>query len=692
MAARLREDAYRPRALFERFRLTVLATTDDPASDLGVHAALAADPTWSGRVIPTFRPDRYLEPAQPGWREAVARLGEVADVDTGGYAGYLRALEQRRRYFVAHGATSADHSHADVRTDPLAPGDAARIYRAALTGEVTRDEEVAFRRNMLLEMARMSCEDGLVMTLHPGVRRSHHRPTFERFGADTGHDIPIRTEFTDALRPPLERFGTHPGFHLVVFTVDETVWSRELAPLAGFYPSVYVGVPWWFLDAPDAIRRFRAAVTETAGFSRTSGFVDDTRAFCSIPARHDMSRRVDAGVLARLVAEHRLNEEEAVYWGISAFTGRTSSPVVEQLNEQGGLYTLVSRAGDGDRFEVLSSLCRAHVAPDHDAWLGYFEAPELAAVTITVTEAGYLRGANGGLDVEHPEVQADVEVLRRDPTGFVRTAPARLVAGIAARRRADARPFTLVPCDHTPGNGALAQRVVHDLAGLIDAALAAWMKDSVAVVTTMVDRITPRAGPQDIHTVIKRTGLDDRCPFVSEPFHEWVLSGGFPAARPRWEDAGAIFTDDVTPYEHRKLWLLNCAHALLAYAGSIRGHTTVAEAVADETCRSWLEEWWAVASPRLDQPAEEVAAYRGALLERFANARMHDRLDRITADGSQKLQIRILPVLRAERAAGRVPEGATRVLDWLDPKLGADGDVVAAVVDQCQQLAQQSPR
>jgi glucuronate isomerase len=169
-------------------------------------------------------------------------------------------------------------------------------------------------------MARMSSEDGLVMTLHPGVRRNHHTPAFERFGPDTGHDIPIQIELTDALRPLLERFGTHPGFHLVVFTVDETVWSRELAPLAGFYPSVYVGVPWWFLDAPDAMRRFHAAVTETAGFSRLSGFVDDTRAFCSIPARHDASRRIDAGVLARLVAEHRLGEDEAVETAVALVT------------------------------------------------------------------------------------------------------------------------------------------------------------------------------------------------------------------------------------------------------------------------------------------------------------------------------------------------------------------------------------
>jgi glucuronate isomerase len=322
VAERLGQDAYRPRALFERFRITVLATTDDPCSDLAAHAALVADPAWSGRVIPTFRPDRYLEPSQPGWRDAVARLGEAADIDTGEYAGYVRALEQRRRHFIAHGGKSADHSHPDVRTDPLELGEAARIYRAALAGDATAEEALAFRRHMLLEMARMSCEDGLVMTLHPGVRRNHHRLTFERFGADTGHDIPIRIEFTDALRPLLERFGTHPGFHLVVFTVDETVFSRELAPLAGFYPSVYVGVPWWFLDAPDAIRRFRAAVTETAGFSRTSGFVDDTRAFCSIPARHDMSRRIDAGFLARLVAERRLDEAEALETAADLVTGR----------------------------------------------------------------------------------------------------------------------------------------------------------------------------------------------------------------------------------------------------------------------------------------------------------------------------------------------------------------------------------
>jgi glucuronate isomerase len=322
IADRLAKDDYRPRALYDRFRLQVLATTDDPADDLTAHATLAADSTLPGRVIPTFRPDRYLEPAQPGWREAVGHLSEAADIDTGDYTGLVRALEVRRQYFIEHGAVSADHSHLDVRTDPLPPAEADRIYRAAQRGQATEAESVSLRRHLLLEMARMSCDDGLVMTLHPGIHRGHHGPTTAAFGPDTGNDIPTRVEFTDALRSLLERYGTHPNFHLVVFTVDETAFSRELAPLAGFYPALYVGTPWWFLDAPEAIRRFRAAVTETAGFSRTSGFVDDTRAFCSIPARHDMSRRIDAGWLAQLVAEHRLDEDEAAETALDLVTGQ----------------------------------------------------------------------------------------------------------------------------------------------------------------------------------------------------------------------------------------------------------------------------------------------------------------------------------------------------------------------------------
>lgn len=312
IAQRLSMDAFRPRSLFDRFRISVLATTDDPCDDLSAHTALAADPTWSGRVIPTFRPDRHLEVVEPGWVAAVTQLGQVAGADTQTYAGWVAAMENRRQYFIDHGARSADHAHGDAGTEPLEPAEADRTYRAAMRGGATRDEAVALRRHMLLEMARMSTEDGLTMTLHAHVLRGHHRPSKVAYGPDTGHDIPIRGDFTEPLRPLLERYGTHPNLTLVLFTLDETLFSREVAPLAGFYPSVYVGAPWWFLDAPESIRRWRSAVTETVGFSRTAGFIDDTRAFCSIPARHDMSRRLDAGFLAQLVAEHRLDEDEAL--------------------------------------------------------------------------------------------------------------------------------------------------------------------------------------------------------------------------------------------------------------------------------------------------------------------------------------------------------------------------------------------
>jgi glucuronate isomerase len=302
----------KPRALLEQFGIAFLATTDDPADDLEAHAALAADPAVSTRIVPTFRPDRYLEPARPGWADAVKRLGAVADTDAGSYAGYVAALEERRRFFGSRGARSADHSHADAIAEPLDRSEAERIFRWALAGQISEAEGTAFRRHMMLEMARMSCDDGLVMTLHPGIRRNHHPDTLVRYGADTGHDIPIAVEFTDALRAMLGRYGTHPAFHLVLFTVDADVYSREIGPLAGFYPSVFAGAPWWFLDNPAAIRGFQEAVTEIAGFSRLSGFIDDTRAFCSIPARHDMSRRLDAGFLAGLVAAHRLDEDEAL--------------------------------------------------------------------------------------------------------------------------------------------------------------------------------------------------------------------------------------------------------------------------------------------------------------------------------------------------------------------------------------------
>ncbi len=310
IAGCLADAAYRPRALMERFDISLIATTDDPCDDLRHHRKLH-DEGYPRRVLPTFRPDRYLEPGRPDFPQLMQALAQASGVDTGDYRGFIAALENRREFFKANGAVSTDHSHADVVTLSLAEADAARIYAAALAGTVSEDDATALRRHLLVEMARMATEDGLVMTLHPAVYRNHDPQALAAYGPDTGHDIPIAVEFTRGLQHLLSRFGNTEGFHLVLFTLDETVFSREIAPLAGYYRSVYAGVPWWFIDAPEAMRRFRGAVTETAGFSRTSGFIDDTRAFCSIPARHDMSRRVDCGFLAQLVAEHRLDEDEA---------------------------------------------------------------------------------------------------------------------------------------------------------------------------------------------------------------------------------------------------------------------------------------------------------------------------------------------------------------------------------------------
>jgi len=311
ITAWIADPASRPRRLYERFRIDVLATTDDPADDLAAHRALAADASWGGRVIPTFRPDRYLDPSAPGWRAALGDLTAASGVDCGTHAGLVAALEDRRAYFRAAGATSTDTGVAEAWAVRGEPAELERIHAAARAGDVPASDAAAYRAHMLWELARMSSEDGLVMQLHPGVLRNHHTPTLQRFGPDTGHDLPLPTSYSVPLRDVLRDFGTHPGFRLVLFTVDETSFSREIAPLAGFYPSVFAGAPWWFLDSPDGIRRYREAVTDSAGFYKTSGFIDDTRAFLSIPARHDVARRMDAGWLATLVATGRLPEEEA---------------------------------------------------------------------------------------------------------------------------------------------------------------------------------------------------------------------------------------------------------------------------------------------------------------------------------------------------------------------------------------------
>lgn len=311
VAAKLATPEFRPRALMDRFDIAFMATTDDPCDDLRFHQQLAGDSSFHRQVRPTFRPDRYLESGRPDWVANVDRLAEVSGVATDTFSGWIAAMENRRAYFKANGAVSADHSHPDLGTQPLSRVDAERLYKQARTGKIGVEEAASLRRTMLFEMARMASEDGLVMTLHPAVFRDHHTETFERFGPDVGGDLPIAVECVRALRPLLNAFGTNPNFRLVVFTMDETVYGRELGPLAAFYPSMYVGVPWWFIDAPDSIKRFRRAVTEYGTFYKTSGFIDDTRAFLSIPARHDMSRRLDCVHLADLVAEHRLEMDEA---------------------------------------------------------------------------------------------------------------------------------------------------------------------------------------------------------------------------------------------------------------------------------------------------------------------------------------------------------------------------------------------
>lgn len=311
LSERLAWPEYRPRALLESFGVEVLATTDDPADTLEHHRLLAAEPDLRTRVIPTLRADAYMTPDAPGWRASLNALAATSGQDCDSFDGLLEAIRLRRQAFAEHGATATDCGVEDAWATPLSDTRARALHRQALRGEISPADARAYRRNVLYRFGLMAAEDGLVMQLHAGVIRNHHRATFERFGPDTGHDLPVLTAYSEPLRELLNVVGTSRSFRIVLFTVDETAFSRDIAPLAGFYPSVYAGAPWWFLDAPAAVARYRAAVTETAGFFKTSGFVDDTRALCSIPSRHDMSRRLDAAYLASLVHNHQLTEPDA---------------------------------------------------------------------------------------------------------------------------------------------------------------------------------------------------------------------------------------------------------------------------------------------------------------------------------------------------------------------------------------------
>ncbi len=381
------------------------------------------------------------------------------------------------------------------------------------------------------------------------------------------------------------------------------------------------------------------------------------------------------------------NAPDAADWGIAAFTV-LSRDLADALAPQDGLYTLVTRAPDCERLRVVSSVSAVHGGDEHDAWLGYWADHAVAVATFTVTEAGYVRGPDGGLDTSRADVRADVAALRADRHAPVRTVPARVVAGLRLRRATGAGPMTLLPCDNLPDNGAVLRRVVLDLARLVDPPLADWIAAHIAFGTTVVDRITPATTEAERDAVRAATGLADTAPVRTEPFCEWVIAGAFPAGRPAWEEAGVEIVDDVLPFEQRKLWLLNGAHSLLAYAGSILGHRTVAEAIADPRVRGWVEAWWDEAGRHLPLPADELGAYRRALVERFGNPRIEHLLAQIAADGSEKLPVRVAPVLAAECAAGRLPLGAsTAVAAWALHLRGRGAAVREARPDRVAGLA-----
>ena len=310
IAEKLATPEFRPRALFQHFNIEAIATTESPLDPLASHEAIRKS-GWNGRVVTAYRPDPVVDPDFQGFRANLESFGGITGCDTFSWSGYLDAHRKRRAFFKGYGATSTDHGHPSARTADLSRPEAEALFARVTAGDSTAEEADLFRGQMLTEMAAMSLEDGLVMQIHPGSSRNHNRAVFERFGRDMGADIPMPTDYVRALKPLLDRFGTEKTLTIILFTLDETSYSRELAPLAGHYPCLKLGPPWWFFDSPDGMMRFRELAVETAGFYNTVGFNDDTRAYLSIPARHDVARRVDAAYLANMVAAHRIDEDEA---------------------------------------------------------------------------------------------------------------------------------------------------------------------------------------------------------------------------------------------------------------------------------------------------------------------------------------------------------------------------------------------
>ncbi|MDU0355383.1 glucuronate isomerase [Paraglaciecola aquimarina] len=308
--AALATDAFRPRALLQQFNIELLATTEGATNCLTHHKKIKQD-GLNNTVITTFRPDDVIDPQVKGFSRNIEVLGELTNEDTHNWQGYLHALRQRREFFRAHGATATDHGHATALTADLSSLECQRLFEKIISKTASSEEQELFRAQMLTEMAGMSLEDGMVLQLHPGVHRNHNTSVFQTFGADKGCDIPVNIEYVNSLKPLLSKYGNETKLRFILFTLDESNYTRELAPLAGHYPCLKLGPAWWFNDSPEGMLRFRHQVTETAGFYNTVGFNDDTRAFLSIPARHDVARRIDCRFLAKLVAEHRLSETAA---------------------------------------------------------------------------------------------------------------------------------------------------------------------------------------------------------------------------------------------------------------------------------------------------------------------------------------------------------------------------------------------
>ena len=308
--SQLQRPEFRPRELFDRFNIELLATTESPLDSLEHHRKII-DSDWGGRVITSFRPDNVVDPEFEGFTRNVEQLGALTGEDVSSYSGYLKALRERRIFFKNHGATATDHGHPSAATLALSVPECEKLYAKALSGSCSLEEAEQFRAQMLTEMAVMSLDDGLVMQIHPGSYRNHNTKVFQQFGRDKGCDIPLQTEYVRALHPLLSRYGSEPDLTIVLFTLDESTYSREIAPLVGHYPCLKAGPAWWFHDSPEGMRRFRQQITETAGLYNTAGFNDDTRAFLSIPARHDVARRIDCGFLAEMVGDHRIREDEA---------------------------------------------------------------------------------------------------------------------------------------------------------------------------------------------------------------------------------------------------------------------------------------------------------------------------------------------------------------------------------------------